>query len=76
MISYNTEFFKGEPQENLSKKRLSEMVHFRIVSSLSDLNIKGKKLENKIKKISRSLAKDIARLNKRQKKAGARVDNP
>ncbi|OQP67490.1 hypothetical protein [Niastella populi] len=55
------------PTPEFSKKKLTELVYLKITSSLSEFNLSGKKFESKVKKVSKSFAKDIARSYKKEK---------
>ena len=55
---------KKEGPEKMSKKQFSRTVFARLTSSLADFNLKEKKLENRLKKVSKQLAADIIRNKK------------
>jgi hypothetical protein len=60
----NEQFIKPK----FSKKKIAELIYLKISSSLSDFDLSGKKFENKVKKVSKLLARDIARSYKKKEK--------
>jgi hypothetical protein len=60
---------KEEGPTKMSKKQFSETVFARLTGSLADFNLKEKKLQTRLKKVSRRLAADILKHNKAEAKA-------
>lgn len=56
---------QGKP-EKISKKELSKSVFEKLSGSLGEYHLKGKKLENRLEKVSRQLAGDIAKAIKKE----------
>jgi hypothetical protein len=56
---------QGGP-EKVSKKQFSRTVFARLTNSLAEFDLKEKKLENRLKKVSRQLAADILKKKKAQ----------
>ena len=50
----------------LSKKEFSKTVFARLTSSLSEFNLKEKKLERRLKKVSKELASDILKKSEKE----------
>jgi hypothetical protein len=50
----------------LSKKEFSKTVFARLTSSLAEFNLKDKKLERRLKKVSKELAKDIVKKSEKE----------
>jgi hypothetical protein len=63
---------QAAPEMN-SKKELSKLVFEKLTGSLIDFNLKEKKLQTRLQKISRRLASDIA---KSLKKEAPKSDKP
>ena len=59
---------KQEGPTKMSKKQFSETVFARLTGSLADFNLKEKKLQTRLKKVSRRLAADIIKNNKAEAK--------
>jgi hypothetical protein len=57
---------KQEGPEKVSKKQFSRTVFARLTNSLADFNLKEKKLENRLKKVSKQLAADILKKSNAQ----------
>jgi hypothetical protein len=57
--------------EKKSKKQFSKTVFARLTGSLADFNLKEKKLQNRLKKVSKQLAADILKSNKAEAKEKA-----
>ena len=57
---------KQEGPKKVSKKQFSRTVFARLTSSLAEFDLKEKKLENRLKKVSRQLAADILKKKKAQ----------
>lgn len=53
------------PEKN-SKRELSKLVFEKLTGSLTDFNLKEKKLETRLQKVSRRLASDIAKSLKKE----------
>lgn len=66
---------KQAGQEKMSKKQFSQTVFARLTGSLADFNLKEKKLETRLKKVSRRLAADILKTQKAQAKEKAKETN-
>jgi tyrosyl-tRNA synthetase len=56
------------PEKKVSKKQFSETVFARLTGSLADFNLKEKKLQTRLKKVSKRLAADILKSNKAEAK--------
>ncbi|THU39235.1 hypothetical protein FAM09_12030 [Niastella caeni] len=54
------------PAEKPTKKELSKLVFEKLSGSLTDFQLKEKKLENRLEKVSRRLAADIVKLYKKE----------
>jgi hypothetical protein len=54
-------------KEKLSKKKLSKVVYEKLTGSLTDFQLKEKKLETRLDKVSKRLAADIVKLLKKEK---------
>jgi hypothetical protein len=67
MTMYSARLQDQPSTKNLSKKKISELVYSQIANSLSEFHLSGKKFENKLKKVSKLFAKDIAKANRNQK---------
>lgn len=52
--------------EKLSKKELSKVVYEKLSGSLTDFQLKEKKLETRLEKVSKRLAADIVKLFKKE----------
>ncbi|MBO9205176.1 MULTISPECIES: hypothetical protein [Niastella] len=50
----------------VSKKKLSKVVYEKLTGSLTDYHLKDKKLENRLDKVSKQLAGDIAKVLKKE----------
>jgi hypothetical protein len=61
-----------EGPTKMSKKQFSETVFARLTGSLADFNLKEKKLQVRLKKVSRRLAADIIKNNKAEAKVKAK----
>ena len=59
--------------EKMSKKQFSNTVFARLTGSLADFNLKEKKLQNRLKKVSKQLAADILKNKKAQEKSEDKV---
>ena len=64
---------KQETPEKLSKKKLSKVVFEKLTGSLTGFQLKDKKLENRLEKVSKQLAGDIVKLHRKEK---PKSDNP
>jgi hypothetical protein len=53
-------------KEKLSKKQLSKVVYEKLTGSLTDFQLKEKKLETRLDKVSKRLASDIVKLLKKE----------
>ncbi|HEX6431813.1 MAG TPA: hypothetical protein VF008_29180 [Niastella sp.] len=53
-------------KEKLSKKQLSKVVYEKLTGSLTDFQLKEKKLETRLDKVSKRLAADIVKLLKKE----------
>jgi Skp family chaperone for outer membrane proteins len=60
---------KQEGPQKMSKKQFSRTVFARLTNSLADFDLKEKKLENRLKKVSKQLAADILKKSKAQEQA-------
>lgn len=56
---------KQPASDKLSKKALSKVVFEKLSGSLVDYHLKGKKLENRLEKVSKRLAGDIVKGQKK-----------
>lgn len=56
----------------LSKKMISQSVYEKIAESLAEYNLQGKKFDNKLKKVSKLFAVDIAKATRKKEKAKAK----
>lgn len=61
--------------EKMSKKQFSRTVFARLTGSLTDFNLKEKKLQNRLKKVSKQLAADILKNKKAEAKDKAPDDH-
>jgi hypothetical protein len=52
--------------DKVSKKQLRKLVFEKLTGSLSEYHLKGKKLENRLDKVSRLLAGDIVKVIKKE----------
>jgi hypothetical protein len=57
--------------DKLSKKQISQLVYDRLMISLSEFDLHGKKVENSLKKSSKALAQIIAKQHSKKKKTAA-----
>ena len=57
---------KQAAPEKLSKKKLSKVVFEKLTGSLTDFQLKEKKLETRLDKVSKRLAADIVKLLKKE----------
>ena len=53
-------------KDKLSKKKLSKVVYEKLTGSLTDFQLKEKKLETRLDKVSKRLAADIVKLLKKE----------
>jgi hypothetical protein len=66
---------KKQPEtEKISKKQLSKVVFEKLTGSLSEFNLKEKKLGNRLEKVSRQLASDIVKVIKKETPANDKND--
>jgi hypothetical protein len=67
-----TTTYNNQPEDQtltlkrLSKKQILENVYIRISNSLAEFDLHGKKFENKLKKASKLIAKDILKASKKK----------
>jgi hypothetical protein len=53
--------------EILSKKRLNQLIYTKLMNTLYEFDISGKKYENKLKKLSKQVAKEVIKINQQKK---------
>jgi predicted kinase len=53
--------------EILSKKRLNQLIYTKFMNTLYEFDISEKKYQNKLKKLSKQVAKDVIKKNKQKK---------
>lgn len=53
--------------EILSKKRLNQLIYTKLMNTLYEFDISGKKYENKLKKLSKQVAKEVIKKNQQKK---------